>query len=91
MDSSFNEKRRFAHISSKAPLLSCQKLLLYVSSGGDILKASDKRNCHQNTIRYRLGRIREIAGLADVTDGELYMRLKVAVNIKKTGDVIGRG
>lgn len=64
---------------------------VYVSSGGDILKASDKMNCHQNTIRYRLGRIREIAGLADVTDGELYMQLKVAVNIKKTGDVIGRG
>lgn len=53
----------------------------YIAAGGDILKTAAKLHCHQNTIRYRLGRIRELTGLEDVTDGELYLQLKAALLI----------
>ena len=55
----------------------------YVASGGDIAKAAAALHCHQNTIRYRLGRIRELTGLQDVTDSELYLQLKAALIIDR--------
>ena len=55
----------------------------YVSSGGDIGKAAAALCCHQNTIRYRLGRIRELTGLQNVTDSELYLQLKTALIIDR--------
>ena len=38
---------------------------------------------HANTIRYRLGRVRELTGLQSVTDCELYMQLKTALMIDR--------
>lgn len=55
----------------------------YVASGGDIAKAAAALHCHQNTIRYRLGKIRELTGLQDVTDSELYLQLKTALIIDR--------
>ncbi|MCR5035537.1 MAG: PucR family transcriptional regulator [Clostridia bacterium] len=53
----------------------------YVDAGGDIAKAAASLHCHQNTIRYRLGRIRTLTGMQDVTDSELYLQLKTALVI----------
>ena len=53
----------------------------YIRNGGDITGTAAVLHCHQNTIRYRLGRIRELAGLQDVTDSELYLQLKTALII----------
>ena len=55
----------------------------YATSGGDISKAAAALHCHQNTIRYRLGRIRELTGLLDLTDSELYLQLKTALVIDR--------
>ena len=55
----------------------------YVASGGDIAKAGAALHCHRNTIRYRLGRIRELTGLQNVTDSELYLQLKTALIIDR--------
>ena len=60
----------------------------YVGSGGDIAKAADALHCHQNTIRYRLGKIRELAGLQEVTDSELYLQLKTALIIDRARRMI---
>ena len=50
----------------------------YVCAGGDIRRAAEILHCHQNTVRYRLGRIRELTGLEASGDPELYMQLKLA-------------
>lgn len=55
----------------------------YVSCDGEISLASKKLHCHQNTIRYRLGRIRSLAGLDSATDCEFYLQLKIALAIAK--------
>ena len=55
----------------------------YVSVGGDITKTAKALHCHQNTVRYRLGRIRELSGLQGATDSELFMQLKIAIAIDR--------
>ena len=55
----------------------------YIGTGGDISKTAASLHCHQNTIRYRLGRVRELTGLQSVTDCELYMQLKTALVIDR--------
>ncbi len=60
----------------------------YAATGGDIAKAAERLHCHQNTIRYRLGRIRELTGLQDVTDSELYLQLKTALIIDRAKAMI---
>ena len=55
----------------------------YVDAGGDIVKTAAAIHVHQNTVRYRLGRIRERTGLAGETDGELFMQLKIAVALER--------
>jgi len=57
--------------------------LAYSMSGGDIAKTAASLLCHQNTVRYRLGRIRAHTGLQDVTDGEFYLQLKAALVIDR--------
>ncbi len=57
--------------------------LAYVGSGGDIAAAAESLHCHQNTVRYRLGRVRDFTGLKDVTDSELYLQLKTALVIER--------
>ena len=55
----------------------------YVAAGGDIIKTAASQHCHQNTVRYRLGKIRDLTGLRDVTDSELYLQLKTALIIDR--------
>lgn len=60
----------------------------YVKAGGDISKAADSLHCHQNTIRYRLRRIRELTGMREVTDSELYLQLKTALVIDRAASLV---
>ena len=53
----------------------------YVRAGGEITRVADRLHCHQNTVRYRLSRIRELTGLEEITESELYLRLKTAIAI----------
>lgn len=53
----------------------------FVSAGGDLAQTADLLHCHVNTIRYRLGRIRELTGLAALTDSDFYVHLKLAISI----------
>ena len=59
----------------------------YVAAGGDITKTASALHCHQNTVRYRLGRIRELTGLQNATDSELFMQLKIAIAIDRAKEV----
>lgn len=63
----------------------------YAASGGDITKTAAALHCHQNTVRYRLGKIRELTGLQDTTDSELYLQLKTAIAIERTRAVMSGG
>lgn len=60
----------------------------YVRAGGEIVRTAEVLHCHQNTVRYRLSRIRTMTGLEEVTDGELYLQLKAALAIHRVGDII---
>lgn len=63
----------------------------YVSAGGDTAKTASALHCHQNTVRYRLGRIRDLTGLQDATDAELFLQLKTALAITRAKAVIASG
>lgn len=53
----------------------------YVAAGGEIGWAAELLCCHANTVRYRLGRIRELTGLGGCTDAELFLQLRLAAAI----------
>ena len=53
----------------------------YVAAGGEIGRAAELICCHANTVRYRLGRIRELTGLGGCTDAELFLQLRLAAAI----------
>ncbi len=74
-------EKTLKEIKKSADLL--ETSLMYVTCGGDVLRTAERLCCHGNTVRYRLSRIREIAGLKGVTDSELYAQLKTAVIIDK--------
>lgn len=67
-------------LTDKPDLL--ETVCAYIAAGGDIVRSAASLHCHQNTIRYRLGRIRELTGLQDATDSELYLQLKTAIIIE---------
>ncbi|MDD6043440.1 MAG: PucR family transcriptional regulator [Eubacteriaceae bacterium] len=50
----------------------------YINNGGDIIATSINLNCHANTIRYRLSKMKELAGAKDETDHELFRDLSIA-------------
>ena len=52
-----------------------------VKCGGDIAKAADMFGCHQNTIRYKLAKIKELTGMSDKTENDFYMNLALAIRI----------
>ena len=52
-----------------------------VKNGGDIAKAADLFGCHQNTIRYKLSRMRELTGTPEETENDFYMNLSLALRI----------
>ena len=58
-----------------------------VRCGGDIAKAADEFGCHQNTIRYKLSRMREMTGAQLETENEFYMNLSLAVRIYRLRQV----
>lgn len=58
-----------------------------VKCGGDIAKAADEFGCHQNTIRYKLSRMREMAKAQLETENEFYMNLSLAVRIYRLRQV----
>lgn len=55
--------------------------MAFVKSGGDIGKTAAACCCHQNTIRYRLMKIKETVGYAEKSDMEFYADLSAAVRI----------
>ena len=88
-----SETRRFADalldpLEKSADLM--ETVRAYTSCGGEIAAAASALHCHPNTIRYRLGRVRELTGLPDVTDSELFMQLKTAVVIRDAAAVLHR-
>lgn len=52
--------------------------IAFAKAGGDIAAAADLLCCHQNTVRYRLGRIRQLTGREHLTDGDYYLMIKLA-------------
>ena len=80
-------------LDSKPDLLETARL--WVETGGDLVQTADQLGCHQNTVRYRINRIREmtepgVSGLdagrntgRQVTDFQLYERLSAALKVRK--------
>lgn len=59
---------------------------VWVQTGGDLLRTADILDCHQNTVRYRIGRIRNLAeseSAGAITDFQLYERLSAALKVRK--------
>ena len=52
-----------------------------VRAGGDIAKAAEIYGCHQNTIRYKLTRMRELVDSASASEQDFYINLSLAVRI----------
>lgn len=53
----------------------------FILSGGDMIAAAELCECHLNTVRYRLGKIREMIGMEDLTDFEFYESLSTAIKV----------
>ena len=58
-----------------------QTLITFVQSRGDLAETAAAFQCHQNTIRYRLSRVRELLALDGTTDHEFYECISTAVKI----------
>ena len=52
-----------------------------VLCGGDTLLTADRFGCHQNTIRYRLQKIKALLGLESETEQDFYAILAAAVRL----------
>ncbi|MGF6375174.1 hypothetical protein M2140_000208 [Clostridiales Family XIII bacterium PM5-7] len=52
-----------------------------VMNHGDIVMTASDCNCHQNTIRYRLTKIKELIGASEQTEFEFYSELATAIRI----------
>lgn len=50
----------------------------YVNNGGDVIATSINLNCHANTIRYRINKMKELVGAKNETDHELFRDLSIA-------------
>ena len=60
-----------------------ETMFAYVKHGGDVAATACDCRCHQNTIRYRLMKVRELMGMEDRTDAELYEEFSAAVRIAR--------
>lgn len=56
-------------------------VITLVVNNGDITSTALECNCHQNTIRYRLAKVRELIGAGRKTEFEFYSELSTAVRI----------
>lgn len=67
------------------PLLDREEFFNTVSTlaanNGDIAMTASDCNCHQNTIRYRLAKVKELIGANEKTEFEFYNELSTAVRI----------
>lgn len=54
----------------------------FVLNLGDIAGLADDLECHQNTVRYRISRIKELTESGEKTDFEFYQELSAAVWIR---------
>lgn len=59
-----------------------ETVIEYVKDSGDIVRTADFFQCHPNTIRYRMGRVKELTGLEYCTEFEFYERLSLAVKVR---------
>ena len=62
---------------------------VWVQTGGDLLQTADMLDCHQNTVRYRINRIRELTeseAAGTITDFQLYERLSAALKVRKLSE-----
>lgn len=58
-----------------------QTIESYINNGGDIVATSVDLNCHANTIRYRLNKMKSLVGSKNETDHELFRDLSIAYAI----------
>jgi len=56
---------------------------VYVDNGGDLMATASAMNCHQNTIRYRVSKIKELTGKTSVSEYEFYKTLSLAISIAR--------
>ncbi len=67
------------------PLLDKEEFFNTVTSliihNGDLTMTASDCNCHQNTIRYRLQKVKELVGASEKTEFEFYNELSTAVRI----------
>ena len=56
--------------------------MAYAAAGGDILHTAEVLCCHQNTVRYRLGKLRELTEMQELTDMEFYLHIRLACVIE---------
>ncbi len=56
--------------------------IIYAKNNGDIIAASIDMGCHQNTIRYRLAKIKSLVCNENTSDYEFYKQLSIAIAIK---------
>ena len=78
-------RRYIVPLSDKPDYLEAAAAL--VKSGGDIPKAAEVFGCHQNTIRYKLSRMRELTGTLEETENDFYMNLSLALRIYRLRQV----
>ena len=55
--------------------------MIEVVAGGDIAKAGELFGCHQNTIRYKLARMRELVNCEATSEHDFFINLSLAVRI----------
>ncbi len=72
---------------------------IWIQTGGDLLQTADRLDCHPNTVRYRINRIREMVepgtmrpdaaagAAATVTDYQLYERLSAALKVRRLTEI----
>ena len=78
-------KRISDAIADKKELLETAEA--FILKGGEVAAAAAECGCHLNTIRYRLGRIREITGMEEMTDFEFYEALSTAIKVRCLKDL----
>ncbi len=54
-----------------------ETLIQYIKCGGDVVLTADKLFQHGNTVRYRLGKIKDIMGIHDASDAYIQMYVYV--------------
>ncbi len=59
----------------------------YVACSGDAPAAAAALQCHVNTVRYRMGRIKAMIGRESISDSELFRELSLALDIRRIREI----